>query len=363
MAGKIQTVIRTVREITDDSSFESVQDPARLVHWDPCKVKTYRENPYLDSWDLPCQLLGIKDGKVIGRRNSFPSKIVADGTVYDTRISGSVYVDQTVRSSLYAISLLNQALKFPNGDLNINCGLSPQNQKFYRFYGSAMFPFVIFDASGKWSKFYKEGLYTGWKWLAATVLNTTVFLFNQLFASTRWKGLPNWSVVDESVPGEFIDRFCGLIRNDCHRFRVEMTPAWVRWVMNNDFITTTLWKKHLVGIYDGEKLVGFVLYRHEPLRKIYKIYDWQLTPEYEGREDALLAVVARRLYRFGHRIMIWIGEDRTKTISDFKSRFAVVGQNFAVVTLAESSRFSAVPGIRESRNWRIRPSMGDMPFW
>lgn len=363
MAGKIQTFVRTVRGLTDDERFSAFEDPHGLLPFAPCKLKAYRENPYLKDLDQPCQLIGVKDGKVIGRRNSFPSRIVADGVVYDTRISGSVYVDPTARSSLYAISLLNQALKFPNGDLNINCMLSVQNQKFYRLYGASLFPLVEFDAGGRWNRYYKSGNPPGWKKWAARVLNAMVSIANYMLDYGRWRGLPDWEVREIDISDEAsIKNACNLINADKHRYREEITPEWIKWTLTNDFLSENN-RGAMYCVYEGDNIVGFALTRGRAKENTSKIYEWQLSVGYEKREAEFLSLVAKRLCRYGSRIAIWIGEDSEETIAELKKRFPSVGRNYVVVTIADGSRFGNFDGIRDSKNWRLRPGMGDAALW
>lgn len=363
MAGKIQTFVRTVRGLTDDERFSAFEDPHGLLSFAPCKLKAYRENPYLKNLDQSCQLIGVKNGKVIGRRNSFPSRIVADGVVYETRISGSVYVDPAARSSLYAISLLNQALKLPNGDLNINCMLSVQNQKFYRLYGASLFSLVEFDAGGRWNRYYKPGNPPGWKKYAAKILNFAVTVTNKFFDRGRWRGLPNWDVRKIDISDEAsIREACELIGADKHRYREEITPEWIKWTLANDFLAAAN-RGIMYCVYDGGELVGFALARYAPKERKCKIYEWQLSAKYIVREAELLSIVAKTVCQFASRVQIMVGADSSETILKLKSRFPQLGCNYVVVTIAEESKFNRFEGIKESKSWRIRPGMGDAALW
>lgn len=363
MAGKIQTFVRTVRGLTEDERLAAFDDPHNLLAFAPCKLKAYRENPYLKDLDQPCQLIGVKDGKVIGRRNSFPSRIVADGVVYDMRISGSVYVDPAARSSLYAISLLNQALKLPDGDLNINCMLSVQNQKFYRLYGSPMFELIEFDAGGRYNRYYKSSGFSGWKKHAAKVVNMVVAAANCLFDRGRWRGIPDWTVRKVDAADEkSVKDACDMIKTDKHRYREEITPEWVKWTLANDFLAAD---NHgiMYCVYDGAELVGFALTRYAPKERKCKIYEWQLSAKYIGREAELLSIVAKTVCQFASRVQIMVGADSSETILKLRFRFLQLGCNYVVVTIAEGSKFNRFEGIKESKSWRIRPGMGDAALW
>lgn len=363
MAAKIQTLTRTVRGLVEDRRFDGFADPHGLLDFPPWKLATYRENPYLVDLDSPCQLIGVRDSRVIGRRNSYPGRIVADGVVYDTRISGSVYVDPACRSSLYAVSLLEQALKFPNGDLNINCGLSPQNQKFYMLLGSAMFPLSIYEAGGRWSRYYKGRQTKLWKKIVANVINAFLACLNCICDRCRWKDLPRWKIKELDITSDCVlEEFCDLIRRDSHKYRQEITPEWIRWTLRNDFITPNA-RKYLLGVYDGEVLVGFAMTRTDPSTKESKVFEWQLDQVYEGLEGEFLCTVAKWLCSFGSHVKVIVGEDSGKTIDMISKRFPLLYRNFAVVTIADESRFCAFDGIKDSLNWRVRPGMGDAPFW
>lgn len=363
MAGKIQTFVRTVRGLTEDERLSAFEDPHELLSFAPCKLKTYRENPYLKDLDQPCQLIGVKDGRVIGRRNSFPSRIVADGIVYDTRISGSVYVDPAARSSLYAISLLNQALKFPDGDLNINCYLSVQNQKFYRLFGSAMFRFLVFEAGGRWSLLYRRGSYVFWKCAVIKFINFLVAVANHFFDISRWRGGGDWHVEEVDIDNiDAISDYCEMVKADMHKYRQEITPEWIRWTVSNDFYANDC-RKYILRICDGKETVGFALIRKGLKTKTIRIYEWQISNKYQGQTAEFLSLVAKTAYGFGYKVQIPIAEDNIAAIMKLKERFIRSESNYVVVTIAKGSRFETFSGIRESKNWRVRPGMGDASLW
>lgn len=363
MASKIETLVRSVRGLTEDRRFSTLKDPKGLLVFSDIKLRTYQANPYLENLDEPCQLIGVKDGVVVGRRNSFPSRVVANGVVYNTRISGSVYVDPQCRSSLYAISLLKKAQEFPGGDLNINCGLSLQNQKFYRLLGSAMFELVMFDAGGRWNAFHKEGEYTGCKRWAAKAINLVVPILNRLFDSRRWNGVPSWEVRSESSSNEaFLMKAARLVAADSHRYRVEITPEWLRWVLENDFISLSCQKK-IYGVYEDGRLVGFAVVRIDARVKFCKVIEWQVASSFQDQEVDFLRSIAKTIWRPGYRIQIAVSKDDEALYSGLLKWFPIVARNYAVITLAEKSRFGLCEGIREPGNWRIRPGMGDSPFW
>lgn len=363
MASKIETLIRTVRGLTDDARFASLEDPYGLLLFSERKLKAYRENPYLGDLDEPCQLIGVKDNKVVGRRNSFPGRFVADGKVYPNRISGSVFVDPKCRSSMYALRLLQQALKLPGGDVNINCYLSLQNQKFYRLFGSAMFRFRVFEAGGRWSAFYKRGAFSGWRRMAANIINIAVAFGNHVAGRRRWRSIPNWTVEEfDADDNMMLCKCCDLIKSDKHRYRQEITPEWIRWTIRNDFYGEVCHKRIMV-VCNGEELIGFALVRYGLATKVNRIYEWQVSSRYEDFEAEFLSLVAKQLYRFGFRVQIPIGEDNVGSVERLNRRFSQSEGNYVVVTIAKGSKFEGFDGINESRNWRVRPGMGDAALW
>ena len=362
MSKKLEILIRSCRELSETGNFYSVEDPKGLLQYSPAKVKSYRENPYLDNIDKPCQLIAIMDGKVVGRRDSIPSRIVADGKVYRTRISGAVYVIPSARSSMCAIKLLARALELEDGELNINCMLSKQNQKFYEFMGSAMFKIEEFECGGKWNRFYKAGEYVGVKKLAASIINACVNLAN-LFCKSIWIGLPNWSVREiDATDSAFADRASELIKQDAHRYRAEITPEWIGWTLKNDFSAPNC-RKFAIGIYEQNTFVGFALVRQDNKYKVSRVFEWQLDAHYASMEGEFLSVVARHLVRFGYKINISVDSTSLSTINYLRNRFFIKGQNYVVVTIAEGSKFEGFDGTKESNSWRIRPGMGDAAFW
>ena len=363
MASKIKTIIRSIRDLSNPEGLASFADPRGLLQLSPSKLKAIQANPYLDTQDQPCQLVGILDGRVVGRRNSYLERIVAYGKTYVCRTSGSVYVDPSCRSSLYAISLLEQALKLPLGDLNINCFLSKQNQKFFRLLGSAMFQLELFEAGGRWNKFFKAGTRGGWRAIAAKIINGGIAFANYIFDKRRWRGLPDWSIVEVDCSDKrHLEKFCKLISRDTHHYRCDISKEWIKWALSCDFDLPNC-KKALWAVNDGQKLVGYALVRRDFVNKYAKIFEWQINADYENVEAEFLSIIARKLYHYAYRVQIAVGADSSTTIAKLGERFYHCGHNFAVVTIADGSRFEKFDGIRDSTYWRIRPGMGDAAFW
>lgn len=368
MAAKLQIQYRTVRGLSEDRSFDDYSDPLGLLRFDDCKIKAYRENPYLTDPDAPCQLFGVKDNQIVGRRNSYPARFVANGVVHNCRISGSVFVDVNCRSSLLGITLLNKALKLPDGELNINCGLSPVNREFYRLAGANMFRMVCFNVGGSWNKFYKGNHFRGWKKVAAWCISASISTLNWLssvFCSRRKFGqLPNWEV-REIDPNDkpFLAKAAELIAQDGHKFREEITPEWIKWTLTNDFHVESCSKKQMFGVYDDNRFVGFALTRSSRDWGRKKIYEWQLDSAYTTREAEFLSLIAKRINTTGSSTTIMVDDCQAETVQKLTKRFSIAGDDYAVVTIRNDSQYKAIEGIREQKNWRVRPGMGDACLW
>ena len=279
---KIETTVLAVKDLASSAErFAGCDDPHRLLDFSPCKLKTYVSNPFLPSLDAPCRLIGVKDGTVVGCRNSFPGRFVADGTVHDNRISGSVYVDSRCRSSLYAIKMLQKALTFPGGEVNINCWMSRQNQKFYHLLGSCMIRFEVFDTGGRWSRYLQKVTSPRWRAFAAFFANRIAAFANAFLDGRRWRGLPDWTVeVTESPDDAMLEEACGFVRRDPHRYRQEITPAWIRWTLEHDFKESR--RKSFVRVCENGSPVGFALVRMDDRAKFGKVYEWQVAPAFRG---------------------------------------------------------------------------------
>lgn len=359
---KIETTVLAVRDLASNERFAACEDPHHLLDFAPCKLKAYASNPFLPAPDAPCRLIGVKDGMVVGCRNSFPGKFVADGKSHDNRISGSVYVDPRCRASLYALTLLHQALKFPGGELNINCWMSRQNQKFYRLFGSGMIRFVAFDAGGRWSRYLQKVTFPRWKAIVAVCVNQVAAFACAFLDGRRWRGLPAWSVRMTERPDDWmLAEACELVCRDSHRYRQEITPDWIRWTLGNDFKESR--RKLFVRVCAGDSLVGFALVRVDIRAKFNKIYEWQVASQYAAQEADFLSVVARQIQKYGCRVQVAVGADNGDVVARLRERFPATSENYAAITIAEGSRYNGFPGIKDSRNWRARPGMGDASLW
>jgi hypothetical protein len=240
--------------------------------------------------------------------------------------------------------------------------MSEQNQKFFRLFGSGMIKFEVFEAGGRWSRYMKRVGSPKWKATVAKFVNVVAAFLCCFFDNRRWRNLPDWNVQEIDIADSVaLAAFCDLVRKDPHRYRQEVTSEWIRWTVENDFLGNC--RKSLYGVYDSERLVGFALVRQGYSEKFIKIYEWQLSEAYADKEAELLSVVAKSVKRYGYRVQVAVGDDEEATVAKLKDRFPVTHTNYAAITIADGSKFNDFDGIKESKNWRVRPGMGDACLW
>ena len=365
MSYEVETLVRRVDDLPNPDWLNNVSDSSNLLYLSESKKAVFERNPFLRDKNQPAQFIGMVDGHVMGRLNPFTYQIVADGYIYEVAAGDSLFVEEKYRGTMYALDLIDMQTQAAQGLATLNCGLSKAAQKFVKLNGDTIFYLERFVLFSRCDDFLKGRIREVFRKILSPILNVVLVLYRKLLSMLVWLRTWRWKIEKISLSNKVaIKEFCDQISKDEHRFRVNITPEWIEWVLGNDFFGDTNPEKTLYRISTRGKLIGYALARfgENGRGRRGKILDWQIVPECRRISSWLFLRIATKIADKCDVVVLQIPEDdkSMRTLSRFLLRLP---RQMAVLHCAEDSPLTRHPGYADKTNWRIRPSIGDACFY
>ena len=360
----IVTEYRTVSELSSQGRFAHCADLNSYLCFTPEKVRAFEDNPYLRSSNVPAQIIGVSDCKIIGAVGVFPLRVWADEQQYEACACPLIHVHPDYRKTLYGIDLSNATVSVSADKITVNCGLSHMSAKMNKLTKTPVFPLRQFVYVKRSRVFFMERIPRLLR-LFVLPLMDCVFACHRMVVSlavaikTRGWRFEQIGVEDGAAIGEF----CELVRNDPHRFREHIGPEWVHWVLTNDFFPLDMADKRLYRVRKDNETMGFFITRLTSRGSRGRIIEWQMKPEHEGMLPWMMMWAAKMLVKKADASIVALGEDEHDAIRTLKHLLLPFPNQHAVIGAHKTSPLRQHDGWREAKNWRIRPAMGDGCFY
>lgn len=359
---KVKTTFRTVSDLLKKDSLVGIEDPQNRLEISEAKRLTFERNPVLKD-GAKAQIIGTVDGKVMGRLNVFMYGVKADEKVYEALGGDSLWVDDLYRKTLYALDLVEMHNNLSADHLSLNTGISHDAQNLFKMSGNKMFPILKFALVKHCSELLETRLPAWLRRIVGPILDVGFFFKRiQMSLAVRRK-TRNWRFEPVDTADEAAMRQVSeSILQDPHRFAVHASPAWLKWIVENDFDAHR--EKVLYRCWDGKCLIGYVLARTPGNgRGRGKIKEWQLTPEHADREPWLLMAAAKHLIGKCDYVIVSFSPDSRETAETVRRFLLRLPDQYVTLGLGDDCPLARHRGYDDSRNWRIRPAIGDVSFY
>lgn len=366
---EVKTTYRRISDLGNPKFLEErgISDADHILDIWPSKERVFSSNPFLKDRNDVVQIIGSVDGIAMGRLNRFPYQIVADGEVLDVISGESLLVKAEYRKTLYALDICQLQLDLTPSAIEVSCGLSAQAQKLTRLGKMAsMFSIPKFAFVRHCSTLVRDRLPTVVRFVLCPLLDVLFLLHRLIIGSLVRLRTMGWRFEAVDLADEAkIQEFCSLVASDAKRFRINVTPAWVRWVNENDFKGAENPIKRLYRCTKGNELVGYVMTRAErhEVGGRAKIQEWQLTERYANREGWFLIRAAMLIAKLSDFVVISLSAAETRTIRLLKRLLLKLPGQVVVVTACKGSPLRVLDGYKDISKWRLRPAMGDACFY
>lgn len=321
-------------------------------------------NPMCASESEVWQIAGLADGRQIGSVNTYKLAVVADGEKYTACGGGALNVDKNYRATGYALELCDLANNIFKDSIHLGYGLSQKSRMLSKGMGSATFNIDRFACIRK-SRFFLENYLPNHNTAFKAVL-IDIFCFFHRIALKLICAVNAWRLKIETVSADdeaALEDYSRLIASGDERFREDASAAWLKWVLENDFLPMDMARKMLYRASIGGRRVGYCITRYSKEGRLGCIIDWQVDVNFKRFEPWLLMKAAFRLFPRADAVVLAVSETDEQTIKILKRLLIPCSGQMAVVATGDGSPLERHEGWREQKNWRIRPSMGDGAFY
>ena len=361
---EVQTYYRTVGELSSHGRFAEFEDLNAYLDFPKEKVAVFQNNPYLSSGQVTAQILGVVDGKIMGAVGSFPFHVIADQKQYEVCACPLTHVHPDYRKTMYGVELGQKSVDMSADKMTLDYGLSEKSARLCRYLNAHLFDIKQFAFVKRSRHFFRQRLPKAVSWFLCPMMDIAfglhrVFINVIVWFRTFWWKIERVEVDDE----EAFCSFCNMVAADEHRFREQIEPRWIRWVLTNDFFPSEMADKRLYRVNVKGKTIGYFMTRRSVKGARGRILEWQTVKGAESAIPWILLRAAKILIRNTDAVVVSVGADESAVIKVLKRLLIPFTTQHAVVGAREDSPLRMHEGWDQAVNWRIRPAMGDGCFY
>ena len=248
--------------------------------------------------------------------------------------------------------------------MTLDYGLTEKSARLCRYLNAHLFDIKQFAFVKRSRHFFRQRLPKEVSWYLCPMMDIAfglhrVFINVIVWFRTFWWKIERVEVDDE----EAFCSFCNMVAADEHRFREQIEPRWIRWVLTNDFFPSEMADKRLYRVNVKGKTIGYFMTRRSVKGARGRILEWQTVKGAESAIPWILLRAAKILIRNTDAVVVSVGADESAVIKVLKRLLIPFTTQHAVVGAREDSPLRMHEGWDQAVNWRIRPAMGDGCFY
>ena len=229
-------------------------------------------------------------------------------------------------------------------------------------FGGAVFSISQFTIVRRSSLFFARRFPSCMSKLVCCLLDL-IFLAHRILCSIiiRMRTY-NW-VLERVLDDSSIEEFSSHVAEDHHKFREDVSPTFMNWILNNDFESVQKADKSIWRIKKKNATIGFVMTRLSDNGQRGRILEWQAVHGYEKEVPWMLLCVSRVLVKKCSAVVLSVSSEDLAIVKVLRRLLPRLPTQAATVSITDGSRFAKCAGWREQSNWRLRPIMGDCGFY
>lgn len=355
---EVETLVRSVGELTALGRFAKYADPDRRLITLPSVVDAFVNNPFVRTKDQPAQIVGVVGDRIIGGVGALPMRMVADGENYETSAGPDILVNAAFRNTCFALDLIEAGRMMSPDRITVDFYVSRMARKVCGLMGNAVFDIAQFALVRRSMEFFGSRIPPFIRWLACPLLDCAFALHRMIVRVVVALRTRGWRLEDASDEQGLRD-FAALVEKDAHRFREDVSVAFLQWLFANDFDSVALADKHLWRVSRGDAVYGYVLTRVSNRGRRGRTIEWQATDGNEDKLSWMLLKAALRVIGKTNAVVLSFSSADAALFGPFRWLLPRLPLQAATVGVGEGSPLERHPGWREQKNWRIRPAMGD----
>ncbi len=361
---EVKSYYRTVDELSSHGRFADFQDLNAYLDFPKEKVAAFQSNPYLSSGQVTAQILGVTDGKIIGAVGVYPLRLIAEDKRYEACACPLIHVHSDYRRSMYGVVLLQKTVDVSVDKATINYGMSENSVRLNKIFRFPLFSIRQFAYVKRSRHFFAHRLPKAIGWILCPLMDVVFGLHRALVNVVVWFRTLRWKIEQVDVGNkEAIQQFCDLIAADEHRFREDMDPKGISWILTNDFFPADMTDKKLYSVKIKGQVIGYFMTRRSEHGARGRILEWQTVKGAESAIPWMLIRAAKLLIRNTDAVVVSVGAEEKAIIKVLKKLLVPFTTQHAVVGAHKDSPLRKHDGWDQAVNWRVRPAMGDGCFY
>lgn len=360
--------IRPLSTLNRPAAHLGLVDQYGLCEFTAPRIRALETNPEKTSFEVPVQVLGLVDKKVVGQEIVFPLRIHAHDAVCLAFAGSGLFVHDEHRKTMLGIDLVEARETLSGDGIALGCGLSKMALPLHLMLDYVCFPmsrfmwlfrsrsvveqrFGVSFASKCLFRLIDGGLCV-WTW----VLKSMVAL------RTRGLSLHELECATKDV--------VTLIQRDAHPFSCVRTVEWLNWQLKGGFSGDPRGRQKLFIVKDRKQcVVGFFMYKvrfHETASHhgyknltLGSLMEWQSVEPRKITPATLALMAVVEMKRDGVDVVEVCTDDEDMGRSLKRMFFQRIGELSFVIRAAENSPLRKHAGWDQQANWRLRPIEGD----
>lgn len=360
--------VRPLSTLSRSAAQLGLIDQYGLCEFTASRARALEDNPEKTSSDVPVQVLGLVDKKVVGQEIVFPLRVQAHGAVYLAFAGSGLFVHEEHRKTMLGVDLVEVRETLSENGVALGCGLSQMALPLHRMLEYVCFPMSRFvwlfksrsvveqrlgaSFASKCLSCLIDGGLWAWRWVLKSIMAFR----------TRGLSLHELECATEEV--------VSLILRDSHPFSCIRTVEWLDWQLKGGFSGDPNGRQKLFVVKDGQQgVVGFFMYKvrfHETASHhgyknltLGSLMEWQSAEPNQITPATLALMAVMQMKRDGVDAVEICTDDEKMGRSLKRALLQRVGDLSFVIRASESSPLRRHTGWEQQTNWRLRPIEGD----
>lgn len=326
--------------------------------------KTFMSAPGLSRMEEPMIILEYADGVAVGRNMMYPSRLKVNDEIIEVTSGSSLHVEEKYRQYALGVNLM----MFPTNIKRplLYAGLSDMAEPLYK-----KLKYAVFCIPRMWQIRHAEpvlksfGIKGALLVVAKSCINPFLSIMAALSKKSSEKLLKQYTIkVFKEVPQWAED----MVMADQHKYAELHDKKWMQWVLENNFFERKEDKQYFYGVYKDNNPVGFLLMaeRNFPIlgKNIDKcVYGYVL--DWESVDTRIISELQLKKIAMGlftKDVDIVQVDSLEENVRKAFKKFGFINHGYENIGFKDITK-KLDKDWKEARNWRLRASYSDRPFY
>lgn len=344
---------------------EGYRDPYNIFNDANYEREILLKSPYKQSDEDVFQVLAVNDGNFVGTEIHFPIELNLDGTKYLTVSGHGLSVQKECRGSGVGSKLTDVRLDYSPSHSLILGAASQMHLSILRKFNAAIFEMPRFIYLRNSFSVLESKVGLAISVIATPIVNWALKGYFYKINKDVKKLNVNFQVEElKEVTDEVID----VIACDSHRFSEVHNKTWFEWILKNSLVKGENPCKRLYIVKKTNRVVAFFMtesrFYKEASHRGFKninlgsIIEWGSIDQTIISDFEVCTIALASFEKNVDAIEVCCVNNKMKEYFS-RRNLKQVGTGNVCLRFRDDSPLAAIDGIKNIKNWRLRPAMGD----